>query len=227
MIPPFGDHPVVQQYNQIKLYFRQHETAQSRERIVEFRRTAQLFRASGIEVAFDFVGSLNFGQAVDASDVDCILYYRCPEHPGADCPPDCSRLPLIREEVLSMISSRVSRQRYRIEMIDALNIGHLQSEIARGDATSEALLAFAFYRSIGRAVNARLLRPIQQDLVANQKVLEQMKPQLWEIFDALSQSSRHRLSFKKYQQRVEGEGKAMPGPVGDAIRKLLEFLRPS
>ncbi|MBX7056828.1 MAG: hypothetical protein K1X75_02090 [Leptospirales bacterium] len=226
MKPPFGDHAVVQEFNRVKLYFRRLETDESRSRIKEFRRLALRLRATGIEAAFDFVGSLNFGQSLPQSDVDCVLYYSCPIHGEIHCPDNCPTCKELQTAVFEGIADLHAPLAYKVEFIDWLNLAHLRREIELENAESDQLLAFAFYRSISRAVNARLLRPLQIDLTERPELIQRMKPKLWEIFDALGKSSRHRLSFKKYQQRVEGQGARLPDSIGEAIRLVLGFLLP-
>jgi hypothetical protein len=222
MIPPFADHPAVREYNSLKKYFRQHETRESRSRIHEFRGYVRLISAAGLTVAFDFVGSLNFGQAVLSSDVDCVIYFRCPDHGAENCGPDCRMRAGIGDFLTGTLAPRLSHHPYNIEIIDFLNLDQLDREIKRGAADSETLLTFAFYRSIGRSVNARLLREYQARLLANRNLVDSLQPQLWSIFDELGRSSHHNMSFKKYQERVtESGGEISPG-VRDSIRRLLD-----
>lgn len=222
MIPPFADHPAVREYNALKKYFRQHETHESRSRIREFRGYVRLIAAAGLTVAFDFVGSLNFGQAVLSSDVDCVIYFRCPDHGARGCGPECRMRAGIADFLIGALAPRLAHHPYRIEIIDFLNLDHLEFEIDRGAADSDMLLTFAFYRSIGRSVNARLLRAYQTRLLANRKLVDSLKPQLWSIFDELGRSSKHNMSFKKYQERVTDSGGEISPVVRDSIRRLLD-----
>jgi hypothetical protein len=70
---PFENHPLIKEFNEIKRYFRKHETPISKKRIGDFYRFSKIINQLGYEVAFDFVGSLNFGITEPYSDVD--LFY--------------------------------------------------------------------------------------------------------------------------------------------------------
>ena len=70
----FINHPLIKEFNGLKLFFRKHETNVSKERIQDFRNFAEMINSSGDQVAFDLLGSVNFGQAEKYSDADVIMY---------------------------------------------------------------------------------------------------------------------------------------------------------
>lgn len=222
MIPPFADHPLVREFNVLKKYFRKFETPESRQRIRDFREFARLITSENAPVGFDFVGSINFGQAELSSDVDFVVYVICDEHPHHPCPVNCRRQYEIKNFMLESLTHQFSDHPYNIDVIDLINLNLLEREIERGDPESPTLLSFAFYRSIGRAVNQRLIRPYQQRLARNRPLIEAMRPNVHALFDGLCRSMPHNLSFRKYQQRIQASGAVIPPLIRDAIVRHFE-----
>lgn len=73
-ISGFKNNPTIQKFTGLKRYFRSHETTVSRERIEDFKKFSKLINFGGDVVAFDILGSLNFGQATAESDTDIVMY---------------------------------------------------------------------------------------------------------------------------------------------------------
>ncbi|MCR9141460.1 MAG: hypothetical protein NXI24_04350 [bacterium] len=225
MIPPFADHPLIREFNEIKRYFRSHETKESRSRLLQFRNYTRRISESGFDVAFDFVGSINFGQAISASDVDIVMYLRCPGPCGERCPGICNSHQGAQAELVSTLKneSTASNTRvYDVQVIDTINLTDLERALEEGDADSYVLLRFAFYRSICRPVNVKILRPYQKRLVEDQKLIETMRPRLRDLFDGLCATSKHHLSFNKYQERLAQMGIQIPGIMRAIIRRYQE-----
>ncbi len=223
MIPPFADHPLIREFNEIKRYFRSHETAESRSRLLQFRRYTRRISEAGFDMAFDFVGSINFGQAISGSDVDIVIYLRCPATCGDSCPGICDSHQSAHEGLLSALrSENEDTSSYDVQVIDTINLTDLEQALAEGDAESHMLLRFAFYRSICRPVNVKILRPYQNQLVENRLLIEGMRPRLRELFDGLCATSKHHLSFNKYQERLAQMGIQIPGIMRAIIRRHQE-----
>jgi hypothetical protein len=98
----------------------------------------------------------------------------------------------------------------------------LKSEIERGEPDSPILLRFAFYRSVCRLVNARLVRPYQLQLQKDTRLTDAMRPHLFTIFDGLCKSSPHTYSLEKYQQRLRDIDVTIPASITERIRRHLE-----
>lgn len=221
MIPPFSRHPLVRQYNDLKRYFRRYETWATRSRIRDFRMFARIIDQAGIPVAFDFLGSVNFGVATQASDVDLVVYIYCDDSDDECSPETCYNRRYVEHLLLRTLIREYSAIPYEVQTVDCVNLRHLDLELEKADPNSEVLLKFAFYRSICRCVNARLLQPYQKRLMENHKLVEELQPALWTIFDGLSRSSSHSWSLRKYRERVEDIGVRLPEPI---IQRIQEHL---
>lgn len=223
MIPPFAGHPLIQQFNELKKYFRRHETGPSRARVKDFRQFAKIMNSAGLPIAFDFLGSVNFGLATQSSDVDIVLYLRCEDENDEDCEPGrCRTRSYVEHLLLRTLVREFSPQPYDVQVVDCINLGRLEKALRDSDGDSPALLKFSFYRSICRSVNARLLRPYQLRLQENTALLESLRPNLYILFDGLTKSSRHTWSLQKYQDRLKDLGVRIPDSMINRIREHLE-----
>ncbi|MBZ0254106.1 MAG: metallophosphoesterase, partial [Candidatus Methylomirabilis sp.] len=82
-------------FNRVKSYFRGFDTEESRARVAALRRLYRDFAERGVEVAFDILGSVNFGMTDATSDLDLVVYVRdtraeAREQYAADIPPAVS-----------------------------------------------------------------------------------------------------------------------------------------
>ncbi len=223
MQPPFESHPMIRQFNELKKYFRHYETKVSRDRIRKFRSYAREIEAeTGTPVAFDFLGSVNFGQAMDGSDVDMVIYIAGADHEDECTLEECPIVQEIRSHLLRLVSAHTDDEPYTIEVLDCINLNLLARELETGDHNSHMLMRFAVYRSLCRLVNPLLIRPYQKKLKANQELIERMSVDIQLVLDNLVHSSRHNLSFKKYRERIQDAGVRIPDPILRAIRGHLE-----
>lgn len=223
MIPPFNDHPLIRQYNEIKKYFRQHENDVSRRRIRQFRGYARMVGVGQTNIAFDITGSLNFGISTDRSDVDLVLYLECPQHAGGDCERDtCSLYRETERIIVEDLAGDKHSERYDVQIIDCINLCTLEQELLAPTEDCTALVRFAFYRSVCRAVNARLLRPLVQKVRSDPELVARLKPELFAIFDELSRSMQHQLSMAKYRERLLESGIPVPPEIQSRIREHLQ-----
>ncbi len=223
MIPPFNDHPLIQEYNRIKAYFRRHESAASRARIHRFRSYARAVGMRSQRIAFDITGSLNFGMSEERSDVDLVLYLECGHHGAEECSLDtCSHFRETEQRIRAELDTGDSEAHYDIQVIDCINLASLERALDNREIEASVLLRFAFYRSVCRAVNARLLRPYQERLRQDPELVRLLRPELFAIFDTLTRSSRHQLSLKKYRERLADRGVGIPSEIHERIRGHLQ-----
>ncbi len=221
MQPVFSDHPLIRQFNELKIYFRRHETPETRQRVRAFREFARLISLAGIHIAFDFLGSMNFGQVQHDSDVDLVMYLDCQEH-DSDCGRDtCEQFRRAEETMLRTLIETYTDHPYELQVVDCINLHHLGREIERGEPESPILLRFGFYRSICRLANAPLVRPYQLRLQNNTKLMEAMRPHLFTIFDGLARSAPHTYSFEKYRQRLSDLNVQIPPSIEARIKLIL------
>lgn len=224
MKPPFAEHALIKQFNEIKRYFRTYETGVSRDRLRDFRRFARMLLHAGYDVAFDFVGSVNFGVAESASDVDFVLYIRCENGYTGDCDPkNCHTLPHIKNLILKRLMTEYVKEPYNTQVIDCINLGQLEIELQKPVPESSVAFRFAFYRSICRGVNLRVLRPYHRALLQNQALINAMQPELDNVFRGLTRSLPHQLSFEKYRVRLGSSGVHIPVSLMEKIRNHLHY----
>lgn len=222
MIPPFSGHPLVQQFNALKKYFRQHETAESRNRIHEFRKFSYVIKKAGLDVAFDFVGSLNFGQSIKKSDVDVVLYMECETY-RTDCMDcNCDLYNNVSKRLLDSFIREYADSPYEVQVVDCINLKVLLDDLILENSESDSLIRFAFYRSICRSVNSSLIRPFQQRLTDNRILMERLRPHIWPIFDGLIKNQQHNLSIRKYQERLQEDGIRIPSSMRRRIILHME-----
>jgi len=222
MIPPFANHPLVIRFNELKKYFRKFETPISRARVKEFRQFSKIISTAGLPVAFDFLGSVNFGQATVSSDVDVVLYITCENDYAGECNPEnCRSMEHVKRLLLQTLVREYAQHPYEVEIVDAINLNQLNVELEKADPDSPVLIRFAFYRSICRNANAGLIRPFQNRLLANKELVAKMQPNLWTIFEGLVRSSQYTWSMHKYRERLETMGIRLPAGI---IRRIHEHL---
>lgn len=223
MIPPFNDHPLIQEYNRIKKYFRRHETSASRRRIHRFRRYARSIGVLEHRLAFDITGSLNFGMSTERSDVDLVLYLECVDHDSEECSSDsCANFRDMEQAIRRELLEGDVQEPYEIQVIDCINLTLLNRALEGRTTDTSVLLRFAFYRSVCRAVNARILRPYQTRLHRDAALVAELKPDLFAIFDNLARSSRHHLSLNKYRERLADSGVPVSPDIQLRIREHLQ-----
>lgn len=223
MISPFADNPLIREFNEIKDYFRSYETDDSINRVTDFRNFARLIEDAGYRVAFDFVGSVNFGLAEKASDVDFVLYIECENGYRGDCDAGmCHTRRQVESLLVTSLMKGQLRIPYQIQVVDCINLFHLADELDRADPESPVLFRFAFYRSICRNVNGRLMRQLQVKLMRNKELLTALQGQLDHVFGSFNRSSQHHLSFEKYRSRLQEVGADIPESMLDKIRMHLK-----
>lgn len=224
MKPPFNDYPLIKEFNEIKHYFRNYETKVSKSRIHDFHRFARLLQQAGYDVAFDFVGSVNFGVAESGSDVDFVLYVRCEDSHQGDCDDHkCHTAFQIRNLILQTLMQEYVKEPYKTQVVDCINLNYLEKELQNPSQDSSVLFRFAFYRSICRGVNLRVLRPFHQALLQNQPLIAEMKSELDNVFQVLTRSMPHQLSFEKYRQRLGSSGIQIPLSLMHKIHAHLNY----
>ncbi|MCB1174119.1 MAG: hypothetical protein KDK39_11155 [Leptospiraceae bacterium] len=222
MITPFADHPIVREFNKLRKFFLLHESKESRNRIGEFRKFSYVIQKAGLEVAFDFVGSMNFGQSAPGSDVDLILYLECETYHHDCIQAQCKTWQMVHDYLLDSLIREYADQPYNLQIIDAINLKVLMDDLILGRSDSDTLLRFAFYRSICRSVNSTLLRPYQERLLENQLLLDRIRPHIVHIFDSFTRDASHNISMRKYQERLQDDGVRIPPSVRRRIRWHLD-----
>ncbi len=203
----------LQMYNQIKLFMRRFETAESELRIDDLREIVRRARDDGTEIAFDVLGSLNMGQSAAHSDVDAVLYI------GDDPRENRFRLGYFPELIQT-----VTNGRYEFDVTDVLSLDAVREAISRRDASDEDLQRFVVYRTIGRPVNVRLLRGYDDLLDEAPEVRQEVQALLRDDLRTLLGTYRHTLSFDKYLLRLREAGIRIPESVRGRIFRYLHTV---
>ncbi len=215
-LPPTHHIAPLRRLNQIKGFFLKHETTASTMLIRELRSVYREIRSQGMEVAFDLLGSLNFGQAVEGSDMDVVVYLR-----ARDCTldeEDTCQIP----QPLAAVFKALEERNLPVEVCDSVDLDRVQRAIDNGDARDAHLQRFVFYRSGCRPVNLRLVKGVENLLVSRQNLRRAVEKELKGYLDLLVSSTRHRGSFEKYRKRLQDQEIKLPQNIENAIRAYLK-----
>lgn len=220
---PFDDNSIIKNFNEIKRYFRNYETEVSQQRIRDFYKFSKILNQVGYEVAFDFVGSLNFGQVDEISDVDFILYIACKDHVHTECDLNsCSNFNQIKYLILETLIKEYVKKPYKTQVVDCINLMRLNKELNKTNHIDLNLVfRFAFYRSICRGVNLKILKPYHLKLLSRKDILEQISPYVYDVFHFFLQTNSHNMSFEKYKMRLNKAGIKIPSSVIEKIKSYL------
>lgn len=220
---PFPDNEVFKQFLGLKDFFKKYQTKATRNRIREMASIARHVRASGDVIAFDFLGSVNFGMAAQHSDVDFVLYLECPEIPkGQEMTHlNCPKLKFYETLILHTLIHEISQERYNIQIVDYINLASLRKAIEEENTETDIVARFVFYRTLCRGVNKRFLHPLEKKIMEKPHLFKVIEDVLTDALVEFTRTSSHESSFKKYSSRLEDIGIRLPEAVA---KKILEYL---
>lgn len=222
-IPKFRNHPIIKEFNGLKKFFRSHETHTSKKRVYDFNKFSQLINTEEQEVAFDILGSVNFGQAKENSDTDLVIYLNCPDHNIDECDHEnCALVDKFRNMLHENLKNEYGES-YSIEIVDCINLYQLDHDLKNRNINSMALIRFGFYRSICRGINRRVLRKYEMRLSNDDELCQLIESSLADCFLGFIHSSQHSYSFKKYVDRLEEDGFKVPPSMADKINSYLRI----
>lgn len=199
----------------IKTFFLSHETSESKELMRELSSCYRALERQGLNVGFDILGSVAFGMANGGSDVDVVVYLQglgCNENEMGVC-----SLPNEASEKLMSIGQRGAR----IEVCDVIDLDAVEKAIRDEICDDFQLQRFLFYRAVGRPVNLRIIKKVENQLLEKYKLRRKLEKLLEEYLRVLISSSRHMDSFKKYQSRIKDMGIDIPERIQRGIRAYL------
>lgn len=219
----FKNHPIIKEFNGLKKFFRSKETEISRRRIEDFKRFVDMVKESGDDdIAFDILGSVNFGQALENSDTDVVIYLHCDHGSIETCDHEnCTRLPIYKELLLNSVVYTNSAHSYPIQIVDCINLHQIDYDLRIRKFDSLALIKFGFYRSICRGVNRRLLHDYEVRLQEDEELCKVIEKYISDFFLGLIHSNSHTYSFHKYVDRLKANGFQIPPSVLEKINKYL------
>jgi hypothetical protein len=206
----------IRMFNRLRGFFQKYETQASMQRIRQLIQFTESLEALGHEVAFHLLGSLNFGMAEEASDVDAVLYFRDQNLYVSD---DVSHpVPAYVQEQLEGLKA----QGLVLSICDCLNLARIEDAIQREDADGMLLQRFVFYDSTCRCINARPIREIEHLLALREWLRTRVEQELEQYFRMMISSFRHAYSFKKYQVRLREKGMTVPPYIEELIWQYLQ-----
>jgi len=209
-----GLRPILE-FREVRDFFRRYETEETKKRIADLRKIYRSLEKRGEEVAFDLLGSANFGMMEEGSDVDLVLYRRCPCDHGL--PDRACSLPRLLGECF-----RSLEERYRVEVTDCVNLNRVEESIRQEDPGCPALQRFVLYRSICRPVNLRLIRKTESLLSEHSNLKRKIEYEIRDYFKSMAFAPSNIYSFKKYRARLNDQGVRLPPRI---LRKIDSYLR--
>ena len=214
-----------QQYLELKEGYRYFDTKESLRRMQVLRSITLNSGENGRQIAFDMLGSINFGIVEENSDIDLVLYHSCDSHneehaSGEDCPLILGIKDTVEAEVRKNLGD------VKIEFLDILNLTTLKTvshSIPSAWPENDQVVRFLFYRLIGRPVNRPLLHGLLHKFTQN--------PELMDRFDALGsdfmeyflKTGSHQHSFYKYNERIKNQGLALPWKLKQDFNNYLNI----
>ena len=204
----------IRDFREVRDFYRRYETEATRQRIQGLRRVYRQLRSQGEELAFDILGSVNFGMSEPNSDVDLVIYRRCAcKHP---LPETACTLPRALWECFQSLESK-----YHIDVTDCVNLEKVETSILAEDAECPALQRFVLYRAICRPVNLRLIKQTENLLLERPLLKKKVEYFLKENLKMMVLAHSHIQSFKKYESRLHDQGINLPPNIQ---KKLHEYL---
>ncbi len=205
----------IRQLQRIRSFFLQHETIETMELIRKLRQVYRDIAKQGMEVAFDLLGSVSFGMAERGSDMDLVVYLR-----ERDCmldELDTCQIP----RPLAAVFKALEKRELNIEVCDSLDLDRVRRAIEREHREDGQLQRFIFYRIVCRPVNLRLIKGVENLLLAKERFRKEVERGLKDYLEILVSSVRHVSSFEKYKSRLRERGIPLAPDVEEAIRHYL------
>jgi hypothetical protein len=218
---PFPENETFKKFLGIKDYFRKFTTKENMQRTRELARTARILQQTGAKIAFDLLGSANFGMVVEASDVDIVMYIEC-DHEEEARYDNTPMLRIYESLFLATILKEVSNNPFTLEIVDFINLRRLDRAIREPGFDDDILARFVFYRTICRGVNKLPIRKYEQAISGNKELFKRIENHLTEALREFTRSSSHRLSFQKYVSRLKEQNIKIPPSMLEKIQEYLD-----
>jgi hypothetical protein len=220
---PFPDNHIFSHFLGLKDYFKKYQTRETVKRIREIAQAAKIIRSTGDIIAFDFLGSVNFGMAETSSDVDLVLYLDCPDVPmNTEMNHDnCPKLKSYETIIIQNLVHSISKDKYHIQIVDHINLSSLKQAIEEENMESDIIARFVFYRTLCRGVNKRYLHSLEKMIILKPHLFKAIEGTLTDALLEFTRTSSHGTSFKKYLNRLEDKGIHIPASV---VQKVMDYL---
>lgn len=218
---PFPENETFKKFLGIKDYFRNFTTEENMLRTRELARAARMIQQTGAKISFDLLGSANFGMAVEASDVDIVMYIEC-DHEEEARYDNTPMLRIYESLFFATILKEISHNPFKLEIVDFINLKRLDRAIREPGFDDDILARFVFYRTICRGVNKLPIRKYEQAISGNKELFKRIENHLTEALKEFTRSSSHRLSFQKYVSRLKEQDIKIPGSMLEKIKEYLD-----
>ncbi len=218
---PFPENETFKKFLGIKDYFRAFTTKETVRRTRELARAARLIQQTGTPISFDLLGSVNFGMAVEGSDVDIVMYVEC-DHEEEARYDNTPMLRIYESLFFTTILREISNHPFRLQIVDFINLRRLARAIREPGFDDDILARFVFYRTICRGINKLPIRKYEQAISGNKDLFKNIEDNLTEALKEFTRSSSHRLSFNKYVSRLKEQNVKIPTSMVDKIQEYLD-----
>ncbi len=207
--------PELRIFRDIRNFFRIHQTEQTDNRIRMLEDAVKELRNESLDVSLDVLGSVNLGLAQSMSDVDAVLYI--------DSTDNCLDENIVcsyYEDVTEQLKEKLGRES-NIEIIDQINLNIVKESVRNENFDCESTQRFAAYRAFCRAINYRLLAPVEDML--NEKIDFRMEVEenIRSYLRAIAKTKDSRKSFDKYMTRMKTRGITIPDSIITRIESVI------
>ncbi len=214
-------------YQDLKSKYRNYDTRDALKRMQAFRKGLRKLGDQGFMVGLELLGSLNFGIVETNSDADLVVLHYCDLHKQqGECMPECANLIYARNTLAQILAQSLDMESFRIETLDCINLHYitnymlLKNPELETDGTKDSIvLRFLFYCTIGRPVNLNLFSDLYKELRRKPALMESFTLWASDALECYLQTSGHRLSFHKYNERIKSRGLQLP----KGLRKELKY----
>lgn len=215
---------LIEKYLTLKSNYRNYDTKFTLKLMQAFRRSVPHLAEKGYRIAFDMLGSINFGIADDSSDADCILYHTCDIHADRpNCPEQCPNLMFEKQEIREYIRKRLSEKKFQVEFLDVINLKYFDRlDYTQDLSDNECVFRFLFYRSVARPVNRPLLQSYQDRFDETPHLKDSFSEHASRILESYLNTNSHRYSFNKYNERIMNRGIHIPEEFLAELRRYLD-----
>ncbi len=208
-----ADHiPEIILFNKLKFYFRRFETGEAEQRVEDLRQVVEYLRREGHQVAFDVMGSVNFGMSFVESDLDVVVYTFVDK---------AFIRPVARQAFEAVIGAK-----YKVEITDVVDLNKVRESILHKNSECDETQRFVFYRAIGRPVNLRLLRQFDDLLEQEHDFRQEVEEKVREYIKVLQMTSSQTTSLRKYESRLRDLGTQIAPHIAKKIKQYLNLEVP-
>lgn len=208
--------PEIRLFKEIRNFFRMYQTPETEERVDRIEEVVRTLEEKlGCDLAMDLMGSVNMGISEAGSDIDLVLYKRC----SSTCVDDvnvCGMSSMMQALLKDLLDGS-----FRPHVMDCIDLDQVERSIMDRDYECEVLQRFVAYRSICRAINYRVIAPIEDMLNEDMGFRKEVEGSTQSYIRIFANTSEHVRSIRKYEARLNDLGIRVPESVKRAIRQYL------